>query len=280
MKKIALIIVFIFISCDSKITYPVNGIILEVNNNNRKILIKHDEIPGFMMAMTMSFNVQENEDLDKYTPGDSVHFNLIIDSNQSYANDFKIITNINLEEHFIDDFLDEDPYDQLEMGTYMSDGTFLSVDSTEISLSDFEGNYIFLSYIFTRCPMPNMCPAVLVKNQYLSEKLIDKNIQFINISFDYIYDTPSILKNKYKKLISRFNNMTFLSSYGSLSDLNAISKETGISFWGIKENDIGHTMRSVLISPEGKLLSAYEGVDWIAKDEEKNILNFLALNNK
>ena len=127
--------------------------------------------------------------------------------------------------------------------------------------------------------MPNMCPAVLVKNQYLSENLIDKNIQFINISFDYIYDTPSILKNKYKKLISRFNNMIFLSSYGSLSDLNTISKETGISFWGIKENDIGHTMRSVLISPEGKLLSAYEGVDWIAKDVEKNILNFLALNN-
>ena len=279
MKKLFLIFILIFYSCNNKIKYSVKGIILEINYDDRNIMIKHDEIPNFMMAMTMPFNVKENEDLKQFTPGDSVHFNLINDNNNFYANNFKIITNLNLEEVFIDDFLDDDISDQLEMGTFISDCTFLSVDSTEISLSDFESKYIFISYIFTRCPMPNMCPALLVKNQYLSEKLIDENIQFVIISFDYIYDSPSILKNKYNNLINRFNNMTFLSSYGYVNDLNTISKETGISFWGIKENDIGHTMRSVLISPEGKLLSTYDGIDWIAKDVEKNILNFLMLNN-
>ncbi len=68
-----------------------------------------------------------------------------------------------------------------------------------------------------------------------------------------------------------------MSSFKSLDDLNLISRETGMSFWGINENDIGHTMRSVLISPDGKLLSAYDGLDWDVKNVELNIKEILTL---
>ena len=272
IKKINfLIIIFLILGCNVKKTYPVIGIILEIKKETNELLIKHDEIKDFMMAMTMPFNVLKDEDLTKFNIGDSVHFNLTIDGDNSYAHNFNIIENLNIESVLEDDFWEKDPYDPLDMGDYISDGTFLSLDSVEISLSDFDEKYLFISYVFSRCPMPNMCPAVIVKNQYLAEKLSNLNIEFILISFDHIYDTPSRLKKLYYNIQSKYDNLSFISSYNSLDDLNLISRETGMSFWGINENDIGHTMRSVLISPDGKLLSAYDGLDWDVKNVEKNI---------
>ena len=278
IKKInILIIIFLILGCNVKKTYPVIGIILEIKKETNELLIKHDEIKDFMMAMTMPFNVLKDEDLTKFNIGDSVHFNLTIDGDNSYAHNFNIIENLNIESVLEDDFWEKDPYDPLDMGDYISDGTFLSLDSVEISLSDFDEKYLFISYVFSRCPMPNMCPAVIVKNQYLAEKLSNLNIEFILISFDHIYDTPSRLKKLYYNIQSKYDNLSFISSYNSLDDLNLISRETGMSFWGINENDIGHTMRSVLISPDGKLLSAYDGLDWDVKNVEKNIKEIYSL---
>ena len=278
IKKInILIIIFLILGCNVKKTYSVIGIILEIKEETNELLIKHDEIKDFMMAMTMPFNVLKDEDLTKFNIGDSVHFNLTIDGDNSYAHNFNIIENLNIESVLEDDFWEKDPYDPLEMGDYISDGTFLSLDSVEISLSDFDEKYLFISYVFSRCPMPNMCPAVIVKNQYLAEKLSNLNIEFILISFDHIYDTPSRLKKLYYNIQSKYDNLSFISSYNSLDDLNLISRETGMSFWGINENDIGHTMRSVLISPDGKLLSAYDGLDWDVKNVEKNIKEIYSL---
>ena len=278
IKKInILIIIFLILGCNVKKTYSVIGIILEIKEETNELLIKHDEIKDFMMAMTMPFNVLKDEDLTKFNIGDSVHFNLTIDGDNSYAHNFNIIENLNIESVLEDDFWEKDPYDPLEMGDYISDGTFLSLDSVEISLSDFDEKYLFISYVFSRCPMPNMCPAVIVKNQYLAEKLSNLNIEFILISFDHIYDTPSRLKKLYYNIQSKYDNLSFISSYNSLDDLNLISRETGMSFWGINENDIGHTMKSVLISPDGKLLSAYDGLDWDVKNVEKNIKEISSL---
>ena len=278
IKKINILnIIFLILGCNVKKKYPVIGIILEIKEETNELLIKHDEIKDFMMAMTMPFNVLKDEDLTKFNIGDSVHFNLTFDGDNSYAHNFNIIENLNIESVLEDDFWEKDPYDPLEMGDYISDGTFLSLDSVEISLSDFDEKYLFISYVFSRCPMPNMCPAVIVKNQYLAEKLSNLNIEFILISFDHIYDTPSRLKKLYYNIQSKYDNLSFISSYNSLDDLNLISRETGMSFWGINKNDIGHTMRSVLISPDGKLLSAYDGLDWDVKNVEKNIKEIYSL---
>jgi len=278
INKITIIIALILLlSCNTKKTYPVIGVILEIKQESNELLIKHDEIKNFMMKMTMPFKTLKDEKLSKFSIGDSVHFNLTIDGDISYAHNFNIIQNLKINDVIEDEFWERDPYDPLEMGDYISDGTFLTLDSTEISLSDFDDKYLFISYIFSRCPMPNMCPAVIVKNQYLAEKLSNLNIEFLLISFDYIYDTPSKLKNTYENLDNKYQNLTFMSSFKSLDDLNLISRETGMSFWGINENDIGHTMRSVLISPDGKLLSAYDGLDWDVKNVELNIKEILTL---
>ena len=128
--------------------------------------------------------------------------------------------------------------------------------------------------------MPNMCPAVVVKNRYLAETFAETSkIEFILISFDYIYDTPSVLKTIYSPHTNSYPNMQFYSSFGHLNDIFMLAGQSFVSFWGIDENDIGHTLRSVIIDPERRLMKTYEGTEWAPESAERDIWNLLKAYN-
>ena len=121
-----------------------------------------------------------------------------------------------------------------------------------------------------------MCPAVVVKNQYLAKTFNDvPEIEFMLISFDYIYDTPSILKSNYGSLVEFNPNLKAYSSFGYINDIFTLGGQSLVSFWGIEENDIGHSLRSVLIDPERRLLKAFDGMDWRTETAEREINNIL-----
>ena len=93
MKKlIILLIIFIGSSCsDSKKIYDVTGVVLDINLDNKKVLIDHDSIPNFMMPMVMHFNIENKNVVKSLSKNDSVKFKFIITETSSYATDFNII---------------------------------------------------------------------------------------------------------------------------------------------------------------------------------------------
>ena len=93
MKKLIIILViFIGSSCsDSKKIYDVTGVVLDINLDNKKILIDHDSIPNFMMPMVMHFNIENKNVVKSLSKNDSVKFKFIITETTSYATDFNII---------------------------------------------------------------------------------------------------------------------------------------------------------------------------------------------
>jgi len=274
MKINKIILIFIiFFSCSKYKTYNVKGTIIEIRPIKNEFLIHHDEIPGFMMAMTMPFKLEDSSYINKFNIGDSVQFQL------------KITNKIALSNHFIklgkgtlpksNDIWD-DNYSPIDIGEILSDVNLLNTDSTLFNLSKSDGKFRLLSYIFTRCPMPNMCPAVIVKNQYLANEFKDNsNIEFIIISFDYNYDTPSILNKTYSNIIESNPNIRILSSYGNIDEIFKIAGQSNVSFWGIEENDIGHSLRSILIDPERRILQAFEGMDWKPEKVKKDLNNII-----
>ena len=276
MKSLITILFLLLFSC-SKRSYDIRGTILEVRRESQEFLIHHDEIPGFMMAMTMPFKLADSLDLNKYRVGDSLKFRLEINKETAFATNFQLLGKGTVQ--VIDSFWD-DEYTAIETGEIFRDVTFLDIDGNAISLSDSDGKFRLISYIFTRCPIPNMCPAIVAKNQYLAETFskTDK-VEFILISFDYIYDTPSVMKTIYSSFITSYPNMQFYSSVGQLNDIFMLAGQSNVSFWGIDENDIGHTLRSILISPERRLMKAFEGIDWRPEAAERDINNILRAYN-
>ena len=274
MKKIIFsAILILLLACSREKSYPVTGTIIKIRKESNEFLIHHDEIPGFMMAMTMPFKLADSLDMNRYGVGDSLKFRLEMKEEKAFANNFQLLGKGTLPET---DNLWDDEYTPIEIGDIFSNATFLDVDSNGVSLSDSDGKFRFISYIFTQCPIPNMCPAVVAKNRYLAEMFAEiSEIEFILISFDYIYDTPSVMKSIYSSQTQPYPNMKFYSSFGHINDIFMLSGQSFVSFWGVDENDIGHTLRSVIIDPERRLMKVFEGTDWRPEAVERDIRNIL-----
>ena len=275
-----IIILSTFFSCTNTKSYKVHGTIIEIRKELNQLLIHHDEIPGFMMKMTMPFNLADSQDVNRFKIGDSLKFTFVVSKDDAFAKDLNYAGIGTLPNN--NDFFD-DEYEALDIGEIFTDITLLDIDSNKVLLSNSDGKFRLITYIFTRCPMPNMCPAAVVKNQYLAQEFIDESkIELILISFDYIYDTPSILKKKYYNILKSNSNIKIYSSYGHVNDIFTLAGQSFVSFWGIDENDIGHSMRSVLLDPERRFMKAYEGLDWKPETTKMDIVNLLKTysNNK
>ena len=277
MKKlIILLIILLGSSCsDSKKIYDVTGVVLDINLANKKVLVDHDSIPNFMMPMVMHFNIRNKNAVKSLSKNDSVRFKFIITETSSYATDFNIIgRRINIDDN--DDFWEDDEYSKKEIGEKLSNVTLLNINANATSLDDYSGKYVFLSFIFTRCPVPNMCPAVVIKNGVIARNFKDnENVKLVMVSFDYLYDTPQILKSFYGSSIEGFPNWDVLSSVEKVSDLYTLSSEIGCEYWGIEKNNIGHNLRSALIGPDKTLLKIWEGDDWLAGSVTNEIENYI-----
>ena len=275
MKYIQILILsFLALNCGSnEKIYPVKGTIYEVKLDSLIITIAHDTIPDLMMPMVMPFNLKNSKDVVGLSIGDSVHFDFIWADTVTYAKNFRIVGKGTLPED--DDGFFDDEYSMKRIGQLLDNVTLLDLDSSRVQLSDSDGKYRFLSYIFTRCPMPNMCPAVVIKNDYFVKLFKDReNIEFIMVSFDYIYDTPSVLKEFYGSTVMGHNNWQVWSSIGRIDDVYRLVKQSGGDFWGIEEGRIGHSLSSVLIGPDRGLLGSWPGDDWKAGDV-KNAIELL-----
>ena len=276
MKKIIFpTVVLILLGCTEKKSYPVIGTLIEIRNESNELLIHHDKIPGFMMAMTMPFKLADSLDINRFAVGDSLKFRLEMKETKALATGFQLLGKGTLPES---DDIWNDKYSPIDIGQIITDVTLLDIDSNEVSLSDSDGKFRLISYIFTRCPMPNMCPAVVAKNQYLAQMLKDEStIEFILISFDYAYDTPAILKQSYTSLLE--SNIRIWSSTEHMDDIFSLAGQSNVSFWGVDNNDIGHTLRSIFIDPERRLMKVFEGTDWRPEDAERDIRNIMKTYN-
>ena len=273
MRIAFLPIILLFIACSGKESYSVTGTIIEVRNESNEFLIHHDEIPGFMMAMTMPFKLADSTDISQFQTGDSLKFRLVMEGKRAFAKDFILLGKGTIPDR---EDMWSDEFTPLEIGEVFDDVTFLDLDSNEVSLSDSDGKFRLISYIFTRCPMPEMCPAVVVKNQYLAQEFKEReDMSFILVSFDYKYDTPRLLKQTYGSLIEHNPGIEVWSSTDHVSDIFTLAGQSFVSFWGVDENDIGHTLRSVLLDPERRLLKVYEGTIWRPEVAAKDIRNIL-----
>ncbi len=257
-----------FISCEkNKNIYWVKGTVQSVKPELNKVIIAHDTIPDFMMPMVMPFLVKNKKEMEFLRVSDSIHFQLVWDDIKPYARDFEVVGQGKLIEE--DDFFD-DEFSEKNIGNIIDDGTFLDVDNKVVKLSDSDGRYRFISYIFSRCPMPNMCPAIVMKNRYLADNFPE--VDFIMVSFDYKYDTPNVLNRAYGLTIGDYNNWYVWSSSGYIDDVYKLIRQSGGNFWGVEKDKIGHSLSSILIGPKREILGVWKGDEWEANQVENAII--------
>lgn len=241
--------------------YLVKGTIQEIKLDDKEVIIAHDTIKGLMLPMTMPFPISTYNNMDGFKRGDSVHFDFQWSEDKIEAKNFRLIGKGHIS--IRDDFFD-DEFSKKAIGDTLDDVTLLDLDSNKIQLDKYD-EYLFISYVFSKCPMPNLCPAIFMKNRIMANKFNEiDNIKFILVSFDYVYDTPSVLKNVYGSSIKDNPNIEIWSSTNHIGDIYKLVRQSGGDFWGVENGKIGHELSSVLIDPNREILGVWKGEKWDA----------------
>ena len=270
MNLFPFFLVLLATSCQNNTqVYRVAGTVYSVDLGTQNAIISHDTIPNLMMPMVMPFFIKDLKDAKNIQVGDSVHFELVWSDTKPFSRNFIIVGKGYIPEQ--DDFFD-DEFSEKNVGSIIDDVSLLNLDSSKVILSQTDGTYRFISYVFSRCPMPNLCPAIVLKNAALVNQFPE--INFIMISFDYKHDTPTVLKNSYGSSVNSYKNWDAWSSTGNIEDVYRLVRQSGGNFWGIDQEKIGHTLSSILIGKNREVLNIWKGEDWRV-DEVSNAIKLL-----
>lgn len=250
-------------------TFTLQGQVQSIEAPRKLVVVKHEEIKGFMPAMTMPYEVEEAKALDGLAAGDLINAQLVVFSNGAHLTHIKKVGNAPLEKPPAD--VPNPPaaasgFELIRPGEPVPDGRFLDQDGKARSFAAFKGAPVVMTFIYTKCPLPTFCPlmdrhfASLQKTLKADPAL--KDVKLVTISFDPATDTPAVLKKHAQSLDADLTRWTFLT--GDRDDVDQFAARFGVSVSRALNDprDISHNLRTVIIGSDGRLQKVYTGNEW------------------
>src|ERR1700745_3171849 len=77
--------------------FTLQGQVLAISSDHKEANIKHEDIVGFMPAMTMPYKVRDEKEFESIAPGDLINATLVVVSNDAYLKDVKKVGNAPIE---------------------------------------------------------------------------------------------------------------------------------------------------------------------------------------
>ena len=243
-------------------TYELQGQILAVRPERNEVVIKHEDIKGFMPGMTMPFTVKDPALLSGRERGDLVTATLVVGETQAYLT---TLTRTGHQE-ISDSPPPPPPPDILSTGQTVKDAPLVDQDNKPRAFSSFKGHRLALTFIYTRCPIPNFCP-LMDKHFAAVQKTIAstpalKDVRLLTVTLDPEFDRPAILKAYARRREADPAIWTFLT--GEPGEVNTFATQFGLYVERNPQSaiDITHNLRTAVIDPEGRLVTVHSGNSW------------------
>jgi protein SCO1/2 len=250
--------------------YFLRGEVIGKNVAANEITVKHGDIPGFMSAMTMPYQVKDPAVVQELEPGDIIAADVVttIDGNDYWLEDVRIT-----DESGRKTAKAPAPKRPLQPGEGVPDLPLVNQDGITIRLDDFKGKAVLLTFIYTRCPLPTFCPRLSSQFAKIHEDLaktpeVYGKTHLLTVSFDPKYDTAPVLRRYGLAYLdndaSGFSHWDFASA--APGDLRKFADAFGLVYFE-QDNQIAHSMDIVLISPQGTI-AKYWSTNWTTKELE------------
>ena len=245
--------------------FSVTGLVKELKQDGKTVVIQHEEIPNYMQAMTMPFEVRNSNELAGLQPGDQVSFRMLVTDKDGWIDQVRKFGSTNMTpEPPRDPFRRVRFVEPLNVGDPMPDYVFTNELGQVIHLADFHGQALAFTFIYTRCPFPNFCPRMSSNFADAYKKLSSapeapQNWRLLSISFDPEHDKPEVLRSHAKRYEYGTNHWSFVT--GALIDIDAITEQFGLMYprEGVGFN---HNLRTVVVDAQGKVQKVFTGNEW------------------
>jgi protein SCO1/2 len=230
--------------------YPVEGLVVETIPAQRQMVVAHKPIDNYMPAMTMPFRVGPDVNLEALAPGTRVEFELNVGRHASLARKVHVL------EPKGDVVLPKPPPNKVPTGEKMPSFSLVDQAGKTVSLSDFAGKVVVVDFIYTRCPLPDVCPRLSATFASVSKKMPD--VEFLSITIDPQFDTPAVLSD-YARRWQAGESWRFLT--GTPEQIQGVAGLFGLIYWP-EDGSIAHTVATAIIGRDGMLLAKIEGAGY------------------
>lgn len=275
MKKTLLLLLIVIVlggaaSCrrasGNERRYELKGKVVIVEPEKHLVTIKHEDIKDYMPGMTMPFTVPNDSDLQMLAPDADVTATLVVDGSQSWLENLFVVVKQGSSGA-------PAPAVMPKEGDEIPDYVLVNQDAKEIRIRSYRGKALLLTFIYTRCPLPEFC--TLMSNNFAQiERKLGEDPQLygkthlLSISIDPAYDKPDVLRSYGAAHTERYENETFTHwefAAGTEKQVRDIAQYFGLRYF--PENDqIIHSLRTAIVAPDGKVVKVYSGNEW--KPEE------------
>jgi protein SCO1 len=248
-------------------SFPVRGKVVSVDAARGRILLDHEAIPGVMEAMTMSYALKDKTIAGELHPGDRITATLLVrktaDGYESPELDHVVVVAQGKP-----DYKPAVDYHVPREGDAVPDFALTDEDGRHIHLGQFKGKAVLLTFIYTRCPLPDYCPRMNqnfaeVDKALASDPAVYKRTHLLSISFDPKNDTPSVLRKYaqgYLKDPARLAHWEF--AVPSAKELEPLTHWFDVGVTTSEDGAITHSLSTVLIDKDGKVAAFYPGNEW------------------
>jgi protein SCO1/2 len=249
-------------------TYALTGEIISVNAEKKVLVVKHDDIPGLMPAMTMEFTASAG-DVAAAKPGQKIRAELVpVEKGdwrleKIWPADPTAAATVAAQANVLrQDTLTRGKNAYREIGEKIPDFALYDQSGAVVQSARFAGKQVMLNFIFSRCPVANMCPASTMKMiaaQKGAREAGVKNLELVSITLDPAYDTPAVLKEYAAVRGIDTSNFSFLT--GPENAIKDLLEQFGViaEFQG---DLLKHTLTTLLIDENGRIVHRFDGSGW------------------
>ena len=231
-------------------TYSVDGIVVAVDVAARTMLVSHRAIAHYMPAMLMPFRVENAAELTALHPGARIGFDLAVTNGRSVAR--KIRPNGAADAGL------PAPAEKLAIGAPLPDFQLIDQDGRTLRTGDLRGKVVAIDFIYTRCPLPDVCPRLSANFAMLQRHFRDRageDLLLLSVTVDPDFDTPEVLAG-YARHWSAGHGWRFLTG-----DVAPLAAALGEIYWA-GEGSIGHNSTTSIIGRDGLLAALVEGSNY------------------
>lgn len=247
-------------------TYEARGVVRGFSPDRSTIEIQHEDIPKFMPSMTMPFVPRDRKEIAGLKPGDAISFRLMVTQKDFWIDTVKKISRENVE---VAEPKPKSPAlaergARLQEGDEMPYFKLTNQNGERISLDTFRGEPLILTFVFTRCPLPNFCPRMSTNFEKLQAVIKTATgalaqTRLLSITLDPAFDTPQVLREYGGFHQADPRIWTFAS--GDEKEIDALTR----AFSVYRENEGGtlsHGLATALIDKNGKVAKIWRGNGW------------------
>ena len=249
-------------------TFTLQGQVLAVADDHQQATIKHEEIKGLMAGMTMTFRVKDPELLRAIKAGDLINATLVVEEDGAHMSIVKKVGEAPLEKAPAPTAASG--FELLKPGEAVPDATFVDQDGKTRLFSSFKGAPLAITFIYTKCPIPDFCPLMdrqfaAIQRTLQTDRALQQ-VHLLSVSFDPLTDTPAVLKAHAGALKADPARWSFLT--GDRDAIDQFASRFGVSISRSLTDalDITHNLRTAVVDAEGRLVKVYTGNEW--KPEE------------